>query len=98
MIATLNAYWARGLCVALAVVYAFAGAVAWNRLSVAAFLGAGTVVIAVTIASRLRWVAAALIVIGPLPFAVLAWWSIVAPTAYLLIVAIGLPAALTRRN
>ncbi|MCU0308183.1 MAG: hypothetical protein MUE51_10545 [Thermoleophilia bacterium] len=85
--------WLRILTAVLAVLYILLGAVALGITGVLAMAGGALVLATLAIGRRIPvGVATALVVAGAVPFAVLAWWSVVAPLAGVLLVVLGIAA------
>jgi hypothetical protein len=80
----------------LAAIYFMLGVTALGLLGLLAIAGAGAIVAALWQATRSRTTATVLLVAGAVPFAVAAWWSVVAPLTGLVVLAIGIP--LVRRG
>lgn len=84
--------WLTVLAVAVAALYLYVGIGSHGLTRALALAGTFLILIALAIATRSRPAAKALLVIGALPVAVVAWWSIVTPILAVLAVVIGLPA------
>jgi len=83
-------HWLTGLTVVLGVYYVFLGSVALGVAGTLGILGGLLIIIAVLVAARGSTpLAASLLVVGALPFAVLTWWSVVTPLIAVLALAIG---------
>ncbi|WP_454858329.1 hypothetical protein [Promicromonospora soli] len=81
--------WARGLTVILAGLYAWIGLAGHGLDRILGLTGAVLVVVALLLARTSRPTAAVLLVVGVLPLAVAAWWSVVAPLVGLLALLLG---------
>lgn len=90
-LAALSRRWAELLVSVLAGIYLFLGLAARGPLGLSAVLGAGAMGAGLWQAPRSRPLATALLVAGTVPFAVAAWWSVAAPLAGTLALAIGVP-------
>jgi hypothetical protein len=84
----------RALLLALAAVYLTFGVVAGGARGMIGVLGAVAISAAVLLPTRDRVAAAAVLVGGAVPFAVVAHWTIVVPTSGVLAIAIGVPVLL----
>ncbi len=89
--------WPTALIGILAVVYLAFGVVA-GAIGILGILGATATVGALVLKQRSAVQAATLLVVGVVPFAVVAWWSVVIPATALLILAIGLPRILASHD
>jgi hypothetical protein len=90
--------WGRILLGVLGAIYAFLGVLAFDVATVLAFVGvAGVVMTLAGIPASPRW-RAVVLVVSVLPFAVVTWWSVVAPLSAALIVAVGIPQVAGRRS
>lgn len=76
----------------VAVLYLYVGIGSHGLTRALALAGTLLILVALGTAGRSRPVAVALLVIGALPVAVVAWWSIVTPILAVLAIVIGLPA------
>lgn len=86
---TLWTWWAIVLTAALALLYAWIGFVGHGLDRVLGLAGAVLVLAALTVARWSRLVALALLVLGVVPLAVAAWWTIAAPLVGLLALLLG---------
>ncbi|MEO1065042.1 MAG: hypothetical protein AAFZ07_26810 [Actinomycetota bacterium] len=86
--------WPTVLVAVLAVIYLAFGAVA-GPIGILGIAGAGAAVGALSIRHRSRRVAAAVLVVGVIPFAVVAWWSVVVPLTAVLLLVVELPRLLS---
>jgi hypothetical protein len=82
------------LLAVLAFTYVALGMTLAGPAGLAGIAGAMAVLGAVTLRSRSRGSAAALLIVGAVPFAVATSWSLVVPLTGLLLIAIGLPVIL----
>jgi hypothetical protein len=89
--ATLSRNWGRILISVLAAIYAFLGILAWNPATALALAGTAAIFAALAVARRSPAQASLLLVGGALPFALITWWSVVAPLTAALLLVIGLP-------
>lgn len=89
MNSTPRTWWAYGLTVALAALYAWIGLAGHGLDRILGIAGALLIVAALATARWSRPAAAVLLAVGALPLAVAAWWSIVAPLIGLLALLLG---------
>ncbi|TNC28027.1 hypothetical protein [Amycolatopsis alkalitolerans] len=89
---TLWTWWTTALTAILALLYAWIGFAGYGLDCVLGLTGAVLVLAALLAARRSRVIASALLVLGAVPLAVAAWWSIVAPVVGLLMLLLGWPA------
>lgn len=80
----------------LALIYVALGVVARGGTGVLAVAGGLAVIATLPLRRRSHAAAALLLVAGALPFAVVAWWSVVAPITGALMLMIGLPMVLRK--
>jgi hypothetical protein len=98
MIATIQRNWWVGLTAILAIYYLAIGVTVGRTTGVAAILGAILIGSRLGIGTRSGWMAAALLVVGSLPLAVLTWWSAITPSlAALALICGGVAIATGRR-
>ena len=84
--------WLMGLTVALAAMYGWIGFAAQGISRLVGLLGAVLIVAALVAATRSRPAAAALLVVGALPLAVITWWSVVTPLLAAVALTVGMVA------
>lgn len=87
----LSEQWPAVLVGGLALIYLALGITARGLIGVSAVAGSLAIAGALMTRHRSRSVAALVLVIGTLPFGVLAWWSVVPPLTAILALAVGLP-------
>ena len=87
--------WPTALIAVLAVIYLAFG-VAAGAIGILGIVGAAATIAALVVKRRSGIQAAALLVVGVVPFAVAVWWSVVIPLTALLILAIELPQMLAK--
>ena len=85
------------LIAVLAVIYLAFGVVA-GPIGILGIVGAAAAIAALAIKLRSRSLAAVVLVVGIIPFALAAWWSVVIPLTAILLLAIELPQLLTSRH
>ncbi len=87
---TIDDAWPTALIAVLVVIYLAFGVVA-GPIGLLGILGAAAVIAAFALERRSTRLAAAVLVIGVVPFAAATWWSVVIPLTAVLLLAIGLP-------
>ena len=85
----LRTWWAAGLTALLAALYGWIGLAGHGVNRALGLTGALLVLAALPAARRSRPIAVILLVLGAVPLAVAAWWSIVAPLVGLLALLLG---------
>jgi len=91
----LSAQWSAVLLGFLALIYLSLGIAARGPAGASAIVGALALAGVLPLRRRSRVLAALTLVAGALPFAILTWWSVVAPITAILALALGLPLVLT---
>jgi hypothetical protein len=90
--------WPSVLIAVLAVIYAAFGIIARNAIGLLGIVGAVVIVVVAARPAMSRWAAAGLLIVGVIPFAVVALWTVVIPLTALLALALGLPHVLGHRT
>jgi hypothetical protein len=94
----LGEQWPTILLGCLALIYIALGVAARGFTGVLAVLGGLAVLTAPTLCSTSRTAAAVMLLAGSIPFAAVAWWSVVPPMTATLILLVGLPLVLSPRS
>lgn len=96
--ALIRAHWMPALVTVLCTIYLMFGIVDLADLGVVGIIGAVAVVAALWVRNRSRVGAAALLVVGGVPFAAMTAWTVVMPLTAVSMLAIGLPYVTTRTD
>lgn len=90
----LSERWPSILLGCLALIYLTLGITAGGLTGVLAIAGSIAIGAALSLRHRFRATAASVLIVGALPFGVVAWWSIAPPLSAVLVLVVGLPLVL----
>ncbi len=97
MATKLRLSWMPALVAVLALYYLALGVVVGGGIGLVGIAGAVLISTALVMRPQSRWIAAILLATGAIPFAVLLWWSVIAPVLGLVTLIIG-GALIVRRS